>query len=86
MLKRDHEQNFAKTALELMSACAVVPTPENFELFYAHAAGENAAISHALTQMMAQKKVITSEMLQDLRMRGQSSARAARAMDSSARA
>jgi diguanylate cyclase len=81
VLKRDHEQNFAKTALELMSGSNVTPTPENFELFYAHAAGENAAISHALSLMIAAKKPITPEMLLDLRMRAHSGARAARAME-----
>jgi diguanylate cyclase len=56
-----------------MGECAVVPTPENFELFYAHAAGEISAISHAITEILAQKKSFTPELLQNLRARARAS-------------
>jgi diguanylate cyclase len=69
VLGPDHEQTLARSALDLMRECAVVPTPENFELFYAHASGEVSIVSHAITEMLAQKKIFTPEVLHDLRMR-----------------
>jgi diguanylate cyclase len=69
VLRPDHEQTLARNALDLMSECAVMPTPENFELFYAHASGEVSAVSHTLTEMLAQKKPFTSEILHELRAR-----------------
>jgi diguanylate cyclase len=68
-LRPSREQTLAKAALDLMGECAVIPTPENFELFYAHAAGEISAVSHAITEILAQKKGFTPELLQNLRTR-----------------
>ena len=73
-LKPDNEQMLAKTALDLMGECGVVPAPPNFEIFYAHVTGENPAISHAILDMMAHKKPFTPEALQDLRQLGRSAA------------
>lgn len=81
MYKQDREQALAKTALALMSECEVIPTPENFELFYAYASGENVAITRAIGDVMAARKPITADFLQDLRARHLASARAAKAMD-----
>jgi diguanylate cyclase len=77
----EREQALAKTALALMGECNVVPTPENFELFYAYATGDNPAMAQTLGQMIAARKPFTPEILHDLRVRCLSSARAARAMD-----
>ena len=49
-----------------MGECGVVPTPDNFELFYIHAAGENPGLSQAIAGMLAQKKSFTPDALQDL--------------------
>ena len=81
MFKSDREQALAKTAVALMGECNVVPAPENFELFYAYAAGENPGVTQVIGAMVAAKKPFTPEILSDLRMRCLSSARAARAMD-----
>jgi diguanylate cyclase len=78
----DREQSFAKTALALMTDVGVAATPDNFELFYAYASGEN----HALTQVMAAfinaKKDFSTEILTDLKLRCLSGARTAQMMDS----
>jgi diguanylate cyclase len=81
MLRSDREQALAKTAIALMGECAVIPTPENFELFYAFAAGENPGVTQVIGAMVAAKKPFTPEILADLRLRCLSGARAARAMD-----
>jgi diguanylate cyclase len=81
VLRPDREQALAKTAIALMGECAVVPTPENFELFYAYAAGENPGVTQVIGAVIAAKKTITPELIADLRMRCLSGARAARAMD-----
>ena len=46
-----------------MSGCGVVPSPANFELFYAHAAGEVSAVSHAIGEMLEKRKAFTPEIL-----------------------
>lgn len=73
-MKPDNEQMLAKTALDLMSECGVVPTPPNFEIFYAHVTGENPAVSQVIAEMIARKKPFTPNALQDLRRRGRASA------------
>ena len=69
VLKFDREQALAKAALDLMSECGVAPTPNNFELFYLHAAGENAAVSQVITKTQAEKKPFTPLLLDALRAR-----------------
>ena len=59
-----------------MDECAVPPTPQNFELFYAHATGEVSAVSHAIGEMLAQKKPFTPEILQNLHSRSRTAAAA----------
>ncbi len=81
MYRPDREQALAKTALALMGECSVTPTPENFELFYAFASGENSAVASVIGPLIAARKPITAELMQDLRMRYLTSARAARSMD-----
>ena len=73
-MKPDPEHISARTALDLMSECGVAPTPQNFELFYAHATGEISAVTHAIAEMLAQKKPFTPEILQDLRSRSRTMA------------
>ncbi len=81
MFRSDREQALAKTAIALMGECNVIPAPENFELFYAFAAGENPGVTQVIGAMVAAKKPFTPEILSDLRLRCLSGARAARAMD-----
>jgi diguanylate cyclase len=82
VFKPDREQGFAKAALVLMGECNVVSTPDNFELFYAYASGENPAVIPVMTALIHARKPFTPELLQDLRLRCLSGARAALAMDS----
>jgi diguanylate cyclase len=82
VFKQDREQGFAEGALALMGECNVVSTPDNFELFYAYASGENPAITNMLAAIIHARKPFTPELLQDLRLRCLSGARAALAMDS----
>src|SRR3954469_6093393 len=67
VLRPDREQSLARAALDLMAECGVIPTPDNFELFYAHASGEISAVSHAIGEILAQKKNFTPEILRNLR-------------------
>ena len=82
MFNQDREQAFAKTALALMGGAGVVATPENFELFYAYASGENPAIAQVMGAVINAKTPFTPELLSDLRLRCLSGARAAVAMES----
>jgi diguanylate cyclase len=77
----DREQNFAKKALALMSDVGVAARPDNFELFYAYASGENPAITQVMAAFIHAKKEFTPEILADLRLRCLSGVRAAQAMD-----
>ena len=81
MLSNNREQNFAKTALTLMEESGVAATPDNFELFYAYASGENPALTQVMAAFIHAKKEFTPEILADLRMRCLSGARAALAID-----
>jgi diguanylate cyclase len=80
-VKPEREQGIARTALALMTECDVAATPENFELFYAYAAGDNPSLTPVMGGLLAQRKPFTPELLLELRTRCLSSARAARAMD-----
>ncbi|HYJ35039.1 MAG TPA: diguanylate cyclase, partial [Rhizomicrobium sp.] len=82
MFNHGREQNFAKTALGLMEDVGVAATPDNFELFYAYASGENPAVTQMMAAFIHAKKPFTPEMLADLRLRCLSGARAAREMES----
>lgn len=59
----------AKTTLALMAECNVSPVPENFELFYNYAAGENPAVGHIIGDMIAARRTFTDAILRDLRER-----------------
>lgn len=81
MYKQEREQALAKTALALMGECDVVPTPDNFELFYAYASGDNPAISRVVGDMIAARKAFTPAILSDIRNRCLSNVRAQNAVD-----
>ena len=65
--RHDRAQALAKLALALMAERAVAPIPENFQLFYAYAAGDNPAVSRIMGDMIAQQKPFTPQSLDDLR-------------------
>ncbi len=79
--KPDREQALAKAAVAQMGECDVVPTPDNFELFYAYASGEHPGVTQVMAAMIAGKKPFTPEILAELRLLCLSGARAARSMD-----
>jgi diguanylate cyclase len=81
VFSHDREQNFAKSALALMEDSGVAATPDNFELFYAYASGENPALMRVMAAFIHAKKEFAPEILADLRMRCLSGARAAQAID-----
>jgi diguanylate cyclase len=82
VFNQDREQSFAKAALAVMGDCQVVSTPDNFELFYAYCSGENPAVMQVMAALINARKPFTPELLQDLRLRCLSGARAATAMES----
>jgi diguanylate cyclase len=81
LYQQEREQALAKTALALMSECGVLPTPDNFELFYTYASGSNPGLGKALDALISARKPFTSEVLDDLRGRCLSSARTMHALD-----
>ena len=81
MFSHDREQAFAKSAIALMGEANVPATPDNFELFYAYAAGENPGLMQVMRGLLESKKPFTPEQISDLRMRCLPGARAAAAMD-----
>ena len=66
-LRNERELALAKTTLALMAECNVSPVPENFELFYHYAAGENPAVGRIIGDMIAARRPFTVSILQDLR-------------------
>jgi diguanylate cyclase len=82
VFNQDREQAYAKTALALMGGAGVVATPDNFELFYAYASGENPAVTQVMGAIIDAKQPFTPEILADLRLRRLSGARAAATMES----
>ena len=69
MNRHERTEALAKAALALMAERGVAPTPENYELFYAHAAGDNPAVSRVVGDMVATQRPFTPAVLDDLRER-----------------
>ncbi len=80
-LRNERELALAKTTLALMAECNVSPVPENFELFYHYAAGENPAVGRIIGDMIAARRPFTVSILQDLRDRCFSRDRTERAVN-----
>jgi len=78
---QEREQALAKTALALMGECGVVPTPDNFELFYTYASGGNPGLAAAMDAIISSRRPFTTDLLNDLRDRCLSSARTTQALD-----
>ncbi|MBI1329532.1 MAG: diguanylate cyclase [Alphaproteobacteria bacterium] len=81
MNSHERAQAFAKTALALMGERNVPPTPQNFQLFYAYAAGENPAVARVMGDMIAGRKPFTAAILDDLRERFFQTARVEKAVE-----
>ena len=81
MNRYERAQALAKTAIGLMAERSVAPTPENFELFYAYAAGDNPSVSRIMGDMIAGRRAFTPTVLDDLRKRFFAKARLEDAMD-----
>jgi len=83
LVVNQHErvQALAKTALALMAERQVSPTPENFQLFYAYASGDNPSASRIMGDMISGRQAFSSLVLDDLRERFFGSARLEAAME-----
>jgi len=81
VFNHDREQGFAKTAMSLMANASVPATPDNFELFYAYASGENPGLMQVMRGLIEAGKPFTPELIADLRQRCLSGARAAVTME-----
>jgi diguanylate cyclase len=79
--QQDKEQALAKTAVALMNECGVLPTPDNFELFYTYASGSNLGLGKAMDAVISERQPFTSAVLGDLRSRCLSNARTSQALD-----
>ncbi len=69
MNQYERAQALAKAAISLMAERSVAPTPENFELFFAYAAGDDPAVSKIMGDMIAGRRALTPAVLDDLRKR-----------------
>jgi diguanylate cyclase len=67
--QHERAQALAKSALALMAERQVSPTPENFQLFYAYASGENPIASRVMGEMIVGRRPFSSVVLDDLRER-----------------
>lgn len=65
--QHERARALAETALSLMSERHVSPTPENFQLFYAYAAGDNPVASRVLGDLIAGRRPLTPQKLTELR-------------------
>jgi len=81
-LRSEREQALAKTTLALMGECGVSPTPDNYELFYTYAAGENPSVGRIIGDMIAARRQFSPALLKELRDRSFSRDRTERAVDS----
>ena len=80
-MRSEREQALAKTTLALMGECDVSPTPDNYELFYTYAAGENPAVGRIIGDMISARRPITTALHKELRERSFARDRAERAVD-----
>jgi diguanylate cyclase len=81
MNRHERTQALAKTALAVMAERQVPPTPENYQLFFAYAAGENPAVSKIIGDMVAGRRPFTPAVLEDLRERFFAAAREDKAVE-----
>jgi diguanylate cyclase len=81
-LRSEREQALAKTTLALMGECEVSPTPDNYELFYTYAAGDNPSVGRIIGDMIAARRPFTPSVLKELRERCFARERAERAFES----
>jgi diguanylate cyclase len=81
-LQSEREQALAKTTLALMGDCGVSPTPDNYELFYTYAAGENPSVGRIIGDMISARRPFTPAVLRELRERCFARDRAERAVQS----
>jgi diguanylate cyclase len=80
-VQQPRENALAKTALALMSECGVIPTPDNFELFYHYATGTDPHVARAMGEMISNRQPFTPEILDQLRKKCLASAKARHAVD-----
>jgi diguanylate cyclase len=59
-------QKYASAALERIAALGLVPTPENYELWYVYHSGAHAEVTRALDILMANNQEITDERCHEL--------------------
>ena len=64
-----------------MNECEITPTPDNFELFYNYASGSNSEVGKVIDTLISERRPFTHSILDDLRRRSLSSARAIAAID-----
>jgi diguanylate cyclase len=67
--QHERAQALARTALALMAERQVSPTPENFQLFYAYASGDNPAASRVMGDAITGRRPFSPLVLDDLRER-----------------
>ncbi|HTQ12787.1 MAG TPA: diguanylate cyclase [Rhizomicrobium sp.] len=82
MDRHERAQALAKTALAVMAERKVAPTPENYQIFFAYASGENPAVARIVGDMVSQRRPFSPDVLEDLRQRFFPASREDRAAES----
>lgn len=59
-LDRNQAARLCHRAIDLIWQTGALPTPPNFELFYAHARGDNKALSEAVDQTLSEQGALTA--------------------------
>ncbi|MGD0144150.1 MAG: GGDEF domain-containing protein, partial [Rhizomicrobium sp.] len=67
MNQYERAQALARTALGLMAERQVSPTPENYQLFFAYASGDNPTASRVMGDLIAGRRSFSPTVLDDLR-------------------
>jgi diguanylate cyclase len=67
--QQERAQTLAKMALALMAERHVPPTPDNFHLFYTYVSGDNPAATQIFGELIAARRALEPQLLDDLRQR-----------------
>jgi diguanylate cyclase len=78
---QQREQALAKTAFALMAECKVIPTPDNYELFFHYATGTDPNLARMMGEAIAARRPFTPEKLELLRRQSLASAKARHAVE-----
>ena len=60
---------FADRAMAFMAEREIAPTPDNFQLFYTYASGDDPALTQAIAKLLAARTPFTHALVDELQAR-----------------